>query len=101
MIARIWRGATRADDADAYLGYLQETGVKEYAGTEGNRGVLVLRRVSEGKAEFVLVSLWESIEAVARFAGDDADRAVFYPEDDRYLIDRELTVSHYEVVARI
>lgn len=98
MIARIWRGVTRAEDADAYVDYLDRTGVSEYRSTAGNRGVLVLRALEGERAEFTLVSLWETMDAVRAFAGDDAERAVFYPEDDAFLIDRDLTVRHYDVV---
>jgi heme-degrading monooxygenase HmoA len=98
MIARIWRGATRAADADRYVEYLHATGFPEYRGTEGNRGVLALRRVDVDRAEFLLVTLWESEEAIRRFAGDDPGRAVFYPEDERFLVERGEQVSHYQVV---
>jgi heme-degrading monooxygenase HmoA len=98
MIARTWRGATKADEADTYLEYLRRTGFAEYRNTPGNRAVLGLRRVVNGRAEFLLVSLWESEEAIRRFAGDDMERAVYYPEDERYLVERDDQVSHYEVV---
>ena len=98
MIARTWRGATRADDAEAYLEYLHQTGLSQYRKTPGNRGVLGLRRVANDRAEFLLVSLWESEEAIRAFAGDDIEQAVFYPEDERFLVDRDNHVSHYEVV---
>jgi heme-degrading monooxygenase HmoA len=99
VIARTWRGAVRAEDADAYLDYLEATGLKEYRETPGNRGVLALRRIEAGRCEYLIVSLWESLEAVRRFAGEDPEQAVFYPEDDRFLIDRDPTSVHYEVVA--
>jgi heme-degrading monooxygenase HmoA len=98
VIARIWRGSTKAEDAEAYAEYLDRTGVSEYRSTEGNRGVLVLRAIEEDRAEFTLVSLWESMDPVRAFAGDDAERAVFYPEDDAFLVERDLTVRHYDVV---
>jgi heme-degrading monooxygenase HmoA len=98
MIARIWRGATRDTDAEAYVEYLRHTGLKEYRQTPGNLGAWVLWRVVEDRAEFVTLSFWESKEAVRRFAGDDIEQAVFYPEDDRYLVDRGQTVRHFEVV---
>ena len=97
MIARLWRGATRAADRDAYLAYLQRTGLEAYRLTPGNRGVYALCREVNGLVEFLLVSLWEDREAIRRFAGTDMDRAVFYPEDDRYLVNRDLHVTHYEV----
>lgn len=98
MIARTWRGATKAEDAERYLEYLHQTGLVEYRKIEGNRGVLALRRVANGKAEFLLLSLWDSESAVRQFAGPDIDRAVFYPEDEQFLIDRDDHVTHYEVV---
>lgn len=98
MIARIWRGATRARDAEAYLDYLDRTGHAEYRHVAGHRGTLTLRRVEADRAEFVVLSLWESMDAVRRFAGADVERAVFYPEDDRFLVEREERVAHFDVV---
>jgi heme-degrading monooxygenase HmoA len=98
MIARVWAGATRADDADDYLAYLHRTGLAEYARTPGHRRTITMRRIADGRAEFLLVTLWDSLDAVRAFAGDDHDRAVFYPEDDRFLVSRDDRVRHYEVV---
>ena len=100
MIARTWAGATRAADADAYLDYLHATGLAAYRATPGNQGTLALRRIEGDRAEFLLLTLWESEEAIRRFAGDDIGRAVFYPEDDRFLIARDEHVTHYEVAFR-
>jgi heme-degrading monooxygenase HmoA len=98
MIARSWSGVTRAEVADVYLEYLHATGIPEYRATPGNRGVLALRRIVGDRAEFLLLTLWESEEAIRRFAGDDIGQAVYYPEDERYLIERGERVEHYEVV---
>ena len=76
MIARIWRGATAADRADDYVEYLDRTGVSEYRATPGNRGVLVLRRTEGDRSEFTLLSLWDSMEAVRAFVGEDPELAV-------------------------
>jgi heme-degrading monooxygenase HmoA len=100
MIARLWRGAVRKHDGDAYAQYMLETGVAGYAGTPGNRGVWMLRRDTGETTEFVMFTLWESLDAVKRFAGDDHETAVFYPEDDRFLVERDLRSTHYEVAAR-
>jgi heme-degrading monooxygenase HmoA len=97
MIARTWRGATQAQDAEAYLEYLRRTGLAEYRKTPGNRGVLGLRRIVKDRAEFLLISLWDSREAIRQFAGDDIEKAVFYPEDERFLVERDDYVSHFEV----
>jgi heme-degrading monooxygenase HmoA len=72
VIARIWRGATKADRADDYLEYLDRTGVSEYRATPGNRGVMVLRLTEEDRTEFTLVSLWDSMDAVRAFARPDS-----------------------------
>ena len=98
LVARTWRGAVRVSDADAYLGYLEKTGLTNYRDTPGNQGAMVFRRVLGSECEFLVVSLWESREAIKKFAGDDIARARFYPEDDRFLVNRDLTVNHYEVV---
>jgi heme-degrading monooxygenase HmoA len=98
MLVRTWRGWTRATDADEYLEYINRTGLTAYQATPGNRGAAVWRRIADGRAEFVVVSQWDSLEAVRRFAGPDPERAVFYPEDARYLVAREEHVTHYEVV---
>lgn len=100
MIARLWSGAVRQEDGERYLEYLEETGIAEYRSTEGNRGVMVLRRDRGGRMEFLLISLWDSMEAVRRFAGPEPERAVFYPEDDRFLVQRAETVEHYDVAVR-
>jgi antibiotic biosynthesis monooxygenase (ABM) superfamily enzyme len=97
MIARVWRGATRAEDADAYAAYIEETGMKGARALPGNRGTLVLHRVHDGLAEFETILLFDSLENIRAFAGDDLEVAVFYPEDDRYLVQRELAVRHFEV----
>lgn len=95
MIVRTWRGSTSLADAERYFEYLKRTGVKQYRRTPGNAGVLVLRREVDGRAEFLPLSLWESMEAVRTFAGADPRQAVFYPEDEHYLVEFDRHVDHY------
>jgi heme-degrading monooxygenase HmoA len=101
VIARIWRGIVRRADADAYADYIRETGFNEYGETPGNRGAWMLRRDDGERTEFITYSLWDDRNAIAAFAGDDIEAAVYYPEDDRYLIERDATVTHYEVADHI
>jgi aminoglycoside 6'-N-acetyltransferase len=98
MIARLWRGAVRVADRDAYAEYMRRTGVAGYLRTPGNRGVWMLHRDVAHRAEFVMFTLWDSLDAVKAFAGEDYETAVFYPEDDRFLIERDLQAAHFEVV---
>ena len=98
MIARMWRGWVRTEDRDVYLAYVERTGMSGYRRTPGNRGAhLLARDLDDGRTEIVTLSFWDSREVIAGFAGEDIARAVFYPEDDRYLVDRETTVTHFEV----
>ena len=98
LIARIWRGAVRTDRAAAYVHYIVGTGMTEYRRTAGNRGAQMLTRdLSDGRTEVITLSWWDSLDSIRGFAGDDITAAVFYPEDDAYLIDRDVTVTHYEV----
>ena len=96
MIARVWRGRTRASDADKYLHYLEETGVKEIRETPGNLGIRILRKIQDNEAEFVFVSFWDSYDSIRKFAGPDAETAVYFPEDDVFLLEKEPHVHHFE-----
>ena len=98
MIARMWRGAVRRDDADAYVEYIANTGMAEYRATPGNQGAWMLCRDDGDRSEIITFSLWDSRDSIRAFAGEDIDQAVFYPEDHRFLIERDLKVRHYRVV---
>src|SRR2546429_1835368 len=98
MIARTWHGMTAASKADAYLEVLEETGLKEYRDTPGNKGVIVLRRRDGDRTHFLLITFWESFDAIRRFAGPNPERAVYYPEDKEFLLEFEPTVTHYDLV---
>jgi antibiotic biosynthesis monooxygenase (ABM) superfamily enzyme len=100
VIARVWRGATTAADGEAYAAYMEETGMTAARKLGGSRGTLVLRRVVGDRTEFETVLLFDSLDDVREFAGDEVEKAVFFPEDDRYLVERDLGVSHYEVDAQ-
>ncbi|MEA1903157.1 MAG: hypothetical protein U9N56_06495 [Actinomycetota bacterium] len=94
---RIWRGWTRHEDREAYADYILSTGIAEYEATPGNQGAYIVSRPDGDRVEFLTISLWDAESSIMAFAGDDIGQAVFYPEDDRYLIDRETTVNHYTV----
>lgn len=98
LIARVWHGVTPAAKANAYARYLNDTGVRDCRATPGNRGVYVLRRLTGDRAEFTFISLWESLDAIRRFAGDDYEKAHYYAEDREYLFELEPCVVHYEVM---
>ena len=97
MIARLWWGRTKAEYYDAYLAYLEESGVAELHATPGNRGVMVLRRLDGDEAEFGVMSLWDSLDDVKAFAGEEVEVAHYYPGDERFLLELEPRVKHFEV----
>jgi heme-degrading monooxygenase HmoA len=97
-VARVWRGWTAAGDAAAYVDYLQRTGIRAYRETEGNLGAWILHRIDGDRAEFVVLSMWQSEAAIRAFAGADIGKAVFYPEDERFLLECDERVYHYEIV---
>jgi heme-degrading monooxygenase HmoA len=99
MIARVWRGVVRREDAGEYANYINRTGMAEYRSTPGNQGAWMLRRDDGDRSEIMTFSLWDSRDSIRAFAGEDIEQAVFYPEDDHFLIERDLSVRHYDVVA--
>jgi heme-degrading monooxygenase HmoA len=98
MIARIWHGITPASKADEYVEFLQQSGVRDYQATEGNYGVHLLRRIEGDQAHFLILTFWDSVESIKRFAGEDYEKARYYPEDEEYLLEFEESVIHYEMV---
>jgi antibiotic biosynthesis monooxygenase (ABM) superfamily enzyme len=97
VIARVWRGATLAENGDAYAAYLEETGMRGARELPGSRGTLVLRRPRAGYMEFETILLFDSMDDVRGFAGDELDVAVFFEQDDHYLVERDLECKHYDV----
>jgi len=98
MIARFWHGRVPIAKSKAYFEYLKKTGLKEYDATPGNLGTYIMRREDAEFADFLLMTLWESAEAVKHFAGPDAERAVYYPQDREFLVEMERDATHYQVL---
>jgi heme-degrading monooxygenase HmoA len=99
MIARTWHGRVPASKSEEYYRYIMETGLADYESTPGNRGVWVFRRTEDGVTHFLLTTLWDSLDAIRAFAGNDYERARYYPEDDDFLLEREEFVTHYDVLS--
>lgn len=97
-IARIWHGRTKTAKADEYYEYLKEAGIRKIQGIAGNLGVQVLRRTTDDITEFTVISYWESMDAVRKFAGADVEKTYNLPKDPEYLLELEPTVKHYQVV---
>jgi heme-degrading monooxygenase HmoA len=99
MIARHWRGWTNPEDADAYESLLKQKVLPGLKTIEGYRGGYVLRSDDGSEVEFVVVNLFDSLDSVRRFAGEDYSTAIFEPEARRLLSRIEPLAKHYEVRA--
>lgn len=99
MIARHWRGWTEPQKADAYEALLTNTVLPGLRDIEGYRGGYVLRSDGPAETEFVVINLFDRLESVKAFAGDDYRTAVFEPEARALLSRIESIAHHYEVRA--
>lgn len=96
MITRIWHGRTKAEHADEYLKFVEESGVPDYKSVPGNLSVEIWRRIEGDICHFWTVTKWDSLESIGAFAGADLEKAKYYPEDSRYLLEFEPNVIHCE-----
>jgi len=100
MILRTWTGRIRTVDRAEYAAYIEVTGGQAYLATPGNLGwQMVFRDLGDGTSEVTTLSWWTGMDAVHGFAGPNPEIAVYYPEDDRFLLDRPEHVRHHDVVA--
>ena len=100
MIERVWSARTTRDGAVAYAEYFRRVVLPELAAVAGYRGARLLQREMPGGAatEVVVVTRWESLAVVRRFAGDDLDRAVVHDEAAALFSSYDRTVRHFEIV---
>jgi heme-degrading monooxygenase HmoA len=87
--------------AQDYHQYLLATGLPDYANVKGNRGVSLLKKEEGPVTHYYTLTYWDDIEAIKRFAGEDYEKARYYPQDKDYLLEFEPTVTHYEVLEYI
>jgi heme-degrading monooxygenase HmoA len=100
MICRIWHGRTLRERADEYARFLQERAIPDYRSVAGNVDVAVLRRDEGDVTHFLTVTRWVSEQSIRAFAGEDLLKAKYYPEDKEFLLEFELRVQHFEVLAQ-
>ena len=96
VITRIWHGRTLSEHADEYLRYVRDTGIKDYLNTPGILSARILRRIEGPVCHFWTITEWPDIESIIKFAGPDYEKAKYYPEDKKYLLELEETVIHCE-----
>jgi heme-degrading monooxygenase HmoA len=96
-VARIWQGRVAAAKADEYEKYLTSEGVPKMTSTPGNLGIQVLRRPASEAVEFVVISYWESRDAIKKVVGEDIEKAYSLPRDSEFLLEPVKTVKHYQI----
>lgn len=100
MITRIWHGTTTTGKADEYLNLMRSVAIPDYRATPGNRGAYALRRIDGDTAHFLMVTFWESEDAIREFAGDNISVAKYYDFDKDFLLEMEPASTHYETFDR-
>jgi uncharacterized protein len=104
-IVRMWRGRATAEKADAYIEHVTMKVFPALAAIDGHRGAYLLRRAvdgspQDGAIEIVVLTVWESMEAVRRFAGAKPEQAVVEPEARAVLSSFDELATHFEVIHR-
>jgi len=97
MIVRMWHGIVEASKADEYAEFMKERAAPDYSSVQGLNKLMFLRCVEADVAHFLLVTHWDSMEAVKIFAGERPEKAKYYPKDDDFLLEKEETAALYEV----
>ncbi len=96
MIARSWRGWTKAEDAETYRRYVADTWVKDCKASRGSAGAFVFSRIIGDRAEIITLSLWDDEDCLRAFYRGDVNVPHFYPKDHAYIIDGDAQVIHYD-----
>ena len=99
MIARIWHGKTKLEHYEEYTDFMKSRAIPDYEKTQGFVKLTFLRRIEGDVAHFNLITFWKNIEVIKNFAGNTYETAKYYPEDEKYLLEFEEKVTHYEVFA--
>jgi heme-degrading monooxygenase HmoA len=98
MIARMWHGRVPTSKAEEYRKFTNGRAIPDYQSVKGNLKVYVLERLDGDVTHFITLTFWESLDAIRGFAGDDLEKAKYYPEDKDFLLEFEPRVVHYEEV---
>ncbi len=97
IVVRIWHGRVPKDKAETYRDFLVRRAVPDYGSIRGNLGVEILMRENGDVVDFLILSYWESINAIKEFAGEDYEKAKYYDEDKDFLLEFEPNVRHYYI----
>ncbi len=95
-IMRLWHGRVAIEKADDYETFMVERAAPDYGSVDGLIKTYFQRKDKGDETHFLLVTIWESMAAIKRFAGPEPELAKYYPEDDDFLLEKEKHVEVYE-----
>ena len=96
-IMRTWHGEVPLEKADAYEKFMIQKAAPDYGSVAGLQNIYFQRRDEETKAHFLLVTIWDSMESIKQFAGNEPELAKYYAEDDDFLLSKEKNTTMYNI----
>ena len=96
----LWHGRVPTSKAGSYRKFLNDRAIPDYRSAPGNVSVHVLERQEGEVTHFITLTFWDNLESIRAFAGNDLEKAKYYPQDADFLLEYEPRVVHYEVVGR-
>jgi len=101
VIVRTWSARATTSGADAYSSYFRQTLLPQLQELDGFSGAFLLARDDDGLVELTAHTLWDSLDAIRSFAGDDIATAVVEPEALAVLEHSDTTVVHRNVLLHV
>jgi heme-degrading monooxygenase HmoA len=98
MIIREWRGRSSSSGVEAYPKHFRNKVLPELRHVPGFLWAHLAQRQLDGRVEFLVITGWQSMDAIRTFAGVDVDKAVVDPDAVAALIEYDTKVTHYEVI---
>ena len=99
MIARVWSAQTTPARARAYAEHLKAEVLPAIRALEGYGGAMLLECTLPGAIEIIVITFWQSLDAIRSFAGADPEKAVVADQAAALLTQFDERVRHYEVAA--
>ncbi|WP_139135220.1 antibiotic biosynthesis monooxygenase family protein [Roseivirga sp. 4D4] len=98
MISRQWKCILKEDAQDQYINFLNHVVFKNARALPGFVHADILKRRTPDGLEFLVITLWESLESIEAFAGKDISKAMVPEEAQRMMVSFDKTVEHFEVL---
>ena len=96
-IMRLWHGEVSIEKADDYQKFMVEKAAPDYLSIDGLLNLYFQRKDEALRSHFLLVTIWDSLESIKKFAGEEPELAKYYLEDDDFLLEKEKFTSMYDI----